>query len=271
VRSSLFVGIPAAAGAPSPQCRWVGRDWWRQDKSYSASNGACAEGGARAEGSPLCVIWRVAALYCGACDEGSGISTPATCSDGALRGEGLQCLKGICAEADAEANPARDVQNSGITLPITDRSSAQDTQAGSPADKMASSDAEGRAATEDAGRGPGPDPDGSEPCAGGSGCFGDPCSGGSDSYSGLCSQHLSDEVCTKAWDNESPTGWTCEQVRRGDGDTTDIYVSPVGHRCTSCFGEDDCSSDARLASCVDYGEVGSFRDGGVGYSARGGG
>ena len=197
------------------------------------------------------------ALCAAACEEGSSIAPPGSCLDESTCEAGYQCLGGLCVEsqdtteADFGTRPPDQRGARGDVSPLSDGSQGR-------SDDASRSDGPGGAGTSDATQGPTPEGDALDPCAGDAGCFGDPCSEGSDCYSGLCGQHMGDEVCTKTCEDECPSGWSCEQVNLGGGDTTYLCVSEVEHLCSPCIEASDCSSEASQAACVSYGEEGNF-------------
>lgn len=100
------------------------------------------------------------------------------------------------------------------------------------------------------------EPDTSQPCQAGEGCFEESCSTGSDCLSGICTMHLGQKVCSKTCDASCPTGWDCNLVGQGS-DGQYACVSRYSHLCLPCEDENACSAEAPTA-CVNYGDGTSF-------------
>ncbi|MBM4354448.1 MAG: hypothetical protein FJ109_11740, partial [Deltaproteobacteria bacterium] len=63
-------------------------------------------------------------------------------------------------------------------------------------------------------------------CPPGSGCFLEPCSQNSDCLSGWCVDHMGDQVCSQACEEECPAGWSCSQIMGTGPDVVWLCVSP---------------------------------------------
>ena len=102
------------------------------------------------------------------------------------------------------------------------------------------------------------DPTAWPPCTepGEAGC---PCEDNADCYSGWCVDHLGDDVCTEACDNDCPPGWSCTAVSGGADGLTFICISDHANLCRPCTAAGGClGSSGEEAACVGYGPGGSF-------------
>jgi hypothetical protein len=96
-------------------------------------------------------------------------------------------------------------------------------------------------------------------CSPGEGCFLDKCDENSNCQSGWCVQHLGENVCSQACQDECPAGWSCKQVAGTDPDVVYICVSDFANLCRPCSANADCKSTGGAEdACIDYGPDGSF-------------
>lgn len=96
-------------------------------------------------------------------------------------------------------------------------------------------------------------------CEPGQGCFMDLCEDNSQCQSGWCVEHLGEGVCTKACQEECPSGWTCKQLLEGGPDVAFICISDFSNLCRPCSGQSDCVSPGGVEdACLFYPEEGSF-------------
>ena len=96
-------------------------------------------------------------------------------------------------------------------------------------------------------------------CAAGEGCFLDKCTENAQCASGWCVEHMGEGVCSKACQEECPTGWSCKQVGADGPDIQYICVSQHANLCRPCTSGSDCKSPGGAEDvCVDYAVEGSF-------------
>jgi formylglycine-generating enzyme required for sulfatase activity len=96
-------------------------------------------------------------------------------------------------------------------------------------------------------------------CDPGEGCLLDECSENGDCLSGWCVEHMGEQVCTQACQEECPAGWTCTQVGEGGPDVVFICVSNYPNLCRPCLEPEHCSGMTGTEdACVAYGDEGSF-------------
>ena len=102
-------------------------------------------------------------------------------------------------------------------------------------------------------------------CDPGEGCFEDKCAENSECRSGWCVDHMGEEVCTVACQDECPPGWSCQQVAGTDPDLVYVCVSDYANLCRPCSQASDCQGAAGTEdACISYGEGGSFCGGACG-------
>ncbi len=96
-------------------------------------------------------------------------------------------------------------------------------------------------------------------CAPGEGCFLDKCDENVQCASGWCVEHMGEGVCSKACQEECPTGWSCKQVGADGPDIQYICVSQHANLCRPCASGSECKSPGGAEDvCIDYDEEGSF-------------
>jgi hypothetical protein len=96
-------------------------------------------------------------------------------------------------------------------------------------------------------------------CLPGEGCFLDGCAENGDCQSGWCVQHLGENVCSQACQEECPPGWSCKQVAGTDPDVVYICVSNYANLCRPCSSNGDCmSTGGAQDACLEYGPDGDF-------------
>ena len=93
------------------------------------------------------------------------------------------------------------------------------------------------------------------PCE--AGCFLEPCLVHSQCHSGVCTEHLSDRVCTHAC-QECPSDWLCLSAgMEPGGEPVCLSNNPI--LCRPCLSDDDCVWEWGAATaCVGYQGGGSF-------------
>ena len=96
-------------------------------------------------------------------------------------------------------------------------------------------------------------------CDEGEGCFLAQCIENTDCQSGWCVQHMGEEVCSQACQEECPPGWSCDHVAGTDPDVVYICVSNHANLCRPCAAGADCTSAGGAEdACLDYEDEGSF-------------
>ena len=106
-------------------------------------------------------------------------------------------------------------------------------------------------------------------CEPGEGCFLDKCVENADCQSGWCVEHMGQNVCTDACQEECPAGWTCSQVGASDPDVVFICVSNFTNLCRPCTKPEDCVGAAGSEdACVAYGDQGAFCGGKCGDNGQ---
>ena len=96
-------------------------------------------------------------------------------------------------------------------------------------------------------------------CEPGEGCFLDKCDENAQCASGWCVEHMGEGLCSKACQEECPTGWSCKQVGADGPDIQYICVSKHANLCRPCASGSECKSPGGAEDvCVDYDEEGSF-------------